>query len=39
MANLLESYAEIVGNVVTDHLQQLARPAQGDESYPCQLNP
>lgn len=29
MANLLESYAEIIGNEVVDHLRQLAEPLKG----------
>lgn len=29
MANLLESYAQIVGNEVVDHLRQLAEPLKG----------
>jgi trehalose synthase len=29
MANMLDSYAEIVGDVVIDHLKQLARPLKG----------
>ena len=38
MTALLDTYTEVAGPEVVDHLRQLAKPLQGMKSRPCQFH-